>query len=174
MANRLGFEYNPFLDTYILQFSRFLGDLLNGAWGWSSSLNRGMPVYEMLSEYTIFLHLIIIAIIPLIIGIVYMIKSTHRKLIVFNTLVIVITLGCTFGVYMAFSELFNIRGFGSLLIDAYIYYDHYVIVGCSFIIVIMFVLIPLISNVILSVYKLRLSKSLERDIESNLKNATNA
>lgn len=167
MANYLGFEYNQLLGVNILRFSKFLGDFFTGAWGWSGSLFRGMPVIDLIFEYNTILHVILLITLPLIIGIVFMIKKSREKSIFFNSLVTVILFSAAFILYVVFSILFDIRGFGKLLVDVIGLNDHYLITGCLFVIVIMFVILLLISNVILSVYKLQSSKLLKGDLDSN-------
>ncbi len=167
MANMLGFEYNPLLGVYILRFPIFLGNLLTAAWGHSVSVNRGVPVYDLVLANNTILHVILLCAIPLIIGTFYMIKKSRRKSIIFNSLVVTILIGAAFMLYVMFSVLFNIRGFGKLLVDAILLNDHFLIAGSLFFVLILFLLTTLTSNIFFSVYKLRSSKSPRGDIESN-------
>ncbi|MFX1303662.1 MAG: hypothetical protein ACFFBV_03805 [Promethearchaeota archaeon] len=173
MANVLGFEYNQLLGVYILRFSKFLSDFFSGAWGRSSSLARGVPVTDIILANNTILYVILLCIIPLIIGTFFMIKKSRRKSIVFNSLVITLLFSAVFIFYVMFSVLFNIRGFGKLLVDAIGVNDHYLITGCLFLVVIMYLSVPLTSNVIFSIYKLRSSKSIEQKVEPNINDVTN-
>ena len=165
MAFVLGFEYNSILDDYILRFPIFLGDFLTGAWGNSVSLIRGASVIEVVFVNDTILHVILISAILLIIGTIFMINKSRKKSIFFHTLVFEAIFVSAFVLYLLFSDLFNIRGFGKLLVDAIELNDYYVITGCLFLTLIIIVLIPLASNVIFSIYKLRISKPFKPELE---------
>ncbi|MFW9822449.1 MAG: hypothetical protein ACFFE4_05920 [Candidatus Thorarchaeota archaeon] len=170
MAMVLGFEYNPLFGRYILQFSIFLSEFFVSDWGHSISLY--LVIDQVLTNNTI-LHLILIGIIPIIIGTIFIIKKSRRKTILFNTLVVTILLSAALIFYVGISNLFNIRGLGKFLVDSFAVYDHYLVRGCLFLVLIMYISVALTSNVIFSLYKLRSSKILDESVILNSKDEIN-
>jgi ABC-type dipeptide/oligopeptide/nickel transport system permease component len=163
-ASQLGFEYNPIFGRYILRFSIYLSEFFVSDWGHSISLH--LVTDRILANNTI-LHLVLIGIIPMILGTIFMIKKSRKKTILFNTLVVMILLSAAFIFYVGISSLFNLRGFGKLIVDSFATYDHYLAKGCLFLVLIMYISVLLSSNMIFSVYNLRSSKTSEESVKSN-------
>lgn len=79
--------------------------------------------------------------------------KSHKNSIISNTMITGTTFGFIFMFTIVIETTFGLDGMGQLFIDALNQYDYWLIIGVLFIILIMFVIITLISNLIFSLYK---------------------
>ncbi len=103
----------------------------------------------------------------------YMINTSHEKSLISNTIKTGTIFSFIFMFYLLVEETFNIYGFGTILIDAFLLYDYFLIPACLFVIIIIFVIITVISNLIFSFYIFRTSESFDHKIESRLDDEVN-
>ncbi|MBY8990182.1 MAG: hypothetical protein KGD58_05470 [Candidatus Lokiarchaeota archaeon] len=95
----------------------------------------------------------------------YMIKEPRNKSVVSNTIMIGIIFGFIFLFYMLIEYTFYIAGFSNLLLVSLILYDYFLLAGCLFALLIMFVILILISNLLFSFYMHKKSEYPERELE---------
>ena len=97
-----------------------------------------------------------------------MVNKSREKSVISNTIIT----GSVFGFIFMFSILiettFGLNGFVSLLIEAINLRDYWVISSSVFIMIIMFVIIILISNLAFTFYKFLKKKHSEPEFESKL------
>ena len=95
----------------------------------------------------------------------YMIKKPHEKSLLSNTIKTGINFSFIFILFLLVEETFDIYGYGTVLIAAFLQYDYFLMVGCLFVILIVFVIITVISNLIFSYHISRRSESFEHNTE---------
>ncbi len=103
----------------------------------------------------------------------YMTNASHETSLLSNTIKTGINFSFIFIFYLLVEETFNIYGFGSVLIAAFLQYDPFLLTGCLFVIIIMFVIITVISNLIFSFYISRTRESFKHNIEPKFDSEVN-
>lgn len=103
----------------------------------------------------------------------YMVRKSHKKTIISNTIVTGINFGFIFMFIVLLEVSFGLTGFGKLLIDSIMLYDYFVIAAYLSIIVVMFIIITLISNLLFILYKFLKSKYFDQKYETRVEDEGN-
>ncbi|MFX1573770.1 MAG: hypothetical protein ACFFB0_13555 [Promethearchaeota archaeon] len=102
----------------------------------------------------------------------YLTNKSYEKSLLLNTIKTGISFSYIFMFWLLVEVTFNIYGFGTILIYAISQYDYFLIRGSLFLIIIMFVIVTISSNLIFSIYMSRRSKSFEYNTEPKFDDTT--
>ena len=150
----------------IIQYFRFLGDFFTGKWGISVSVAPDVPVLELIKDRRIFITALPVFVLTLTsIALItwqarsYLLNKSRKKSILLNTAITGTTFGLIFMFVILIETTFGKDGMSRLLIDAMDQLDYWLITGVLFVILIMFAITILISNLLFSFYKFYVEKS---------------
>lgn len=150
----------------IIQYFKFLGNFFTANWGESVSVARGVKVLYLIKDSRIFIMALPVFVLTLTsIALItwqarsYLLNKSRKKSIILNTAISGTTFGFIFMFVILIETTFGHDGMGRLLIDAMDQLDYWLITGVLFVILIMFAIISLISNLLFSLYKFYVEKS---------------
>ncbi|MFX1574257.1 MAG: ABC transporter permease subunit [Promethearchaeota archaeon] len=103
----------------------------------------------------------------------YMLRKSHKKTIVSNTIITGINFGFILMFIILLETTFGLAGFGKLFVDALHLYDYFVIAAILATIIIMFIIITLISNLLFILYNLLKSKYFDKKSEFRVEDKRN-